>query len=98
MRYYYILGIEQNGIHGETNSRDSKKLVREFGCDEAYVVNKSGRVISAAARDVNENIYNTSYGYGDEAYIGHGYPVQDYWTWGAMVDRYKKGPRRYFGK
>lgn len=98
MKYYYILGDTHNGIRGETNSRDSKRLVREFGCDEAYVVNKSGRVISAAARDVNENIYNTFCGNGEEAYVGHGYPAQDYWTWEAMVGRYKKGPRRYFGE
>lgn len=96
MKYYYILGNTRNGIRGETNSRDSKRLVREFGCDEAYVVNKSGRVISAAARDVHERIFNIFYGYGDEAYIGYG--SDGCWTWGAMVDRYNSGPRRYFGE
>lgn len=89
MRYYYILGNYNNAIRGETNSRDSKRLVREFGVDAAYVVNKSGRVISSAARDVNENVYNTFFGYGEESYIGNG--------WEETVSAYKNGTRRYFG-
>lgn len=96
MRYYYILGDYNNSIRGETNSRDSKRLVREFGVDAAYVVNKSGRVISSAARDVNENIYNTFFGNGDKAYVGYG--QEGCWTWDATVAAYKNGPRRYFGE
>ena len=61
MTYYVKLNSEHNGIYCTTNSRDSKKIVRDTGAGSAIIYNKSGRVVSAAARDANDKIFNTFY-------------------------------------
>ena len=55
MKYIVIIinGKEENRY--ETNSRNSVKHLREHGGHQAIVTNKSGRVVSAAARDENWN-------------------------------------------
>lgn len=53
----YIITLS-SGATIKSNSRDSKKFVRDYGVNRAIVCNKSGKVISAAERDANNHIYN----------------------------------------
>lgn len=58
MKYIVKFNHIDNEPKLETNSRDSKRFVRNYGVNRVYICNKSGRVISAAERDANNNIYN----------------------------------------
>ena len=59
----YLVKFNCNdGVAFETNSRDSKKIVRDYGIEIVRIYNKSGKCVSAAQRDVNNHIYNIYWG------------------------------------
>lgn len=55
----YLVKFNYNdSVAFETNSRDSKKVVRDYGVEIARIYNKSGKCVSAARRSANDKIFN----------------------------------------
>ena len=58
MKYFVI--IERNIF--ESDSRDSKRHLKNHGGNECTVVDKNGKVVSKAIRTVNDRIINVCIG------------------------------------
>ena len=65
MKYQVKFGCNET-VAFETNSRDSKKILRDYGVEIVRIYNKSGKCISAARRDANDKIFNLESGCYDE--------------------------------
>lgn len=63
---YLVKFNYNNSVAFETNSRDSKKVVRDYGIEIARIYNKSGKCVSAARRGENDKIFNLESGCYDE--------------------------------
>lgn len=60
MRYSIKFNSEFNNVAFESNSRNVKKFCRDYGVQSVVVYqNSTGAAICGAARDANDNIFNT---------------------------------------